>query len=71
MRDLRCYRECSGAIVKKYRNCFGQYVFQIDDPNGRVIVCVGKGLFKMYDIDTNVIVGIVGRKLVNIRPIDC
>ena len=62
------YREFCGTIVKKQQNCLGQYVFRMEDETQCISVCVGTGLFEMYEIGSKVTVGLVGRKLINIRP---
>lgn len=67
IKETRCYGESCGTIMKKHKNCLGQYILHIEDGERRVSVCVGKGLFEMYEIGSKVMVGHIGRKLINIQ----
>ena len=63
------YSEHRGKLIRKYKNFIGQYIFVLKNEKECVSVCVGKGLFDFYEIGEMLIVGKIGRKVINIRPI--
>lgn len=60
------YREISGRIVEKNKNFLGKYYFKISDGTETVKVFVGKGLYDFYDVNKEVTIGYINRKLINI-----
>ncbi len=63
------YKEISGRIIEKNKNFLGKYYFKISDGTEIVKVFVGKGLYDFYDVNKEVTIGYINRKLINIRPI--
>ena len=65
---IQDYKEIRGIIKRKYRNILGKYIFVISDNDEEVSVYVGKGLYEMYNVQEQITVGHIKKKLVNIRP---
>ncbi len=69
LRSLRRhYQEYRGVLVKKYRDFWGHYVFIIQGNISMGKVYVGKGFYDTINLGTELIIGAIRRKLVNIRP---
>jgi hypothetical protein len=62
--------EHSGKLIKKYRNIFGKYVFILDVGLETLPVVVGKGLFELTPIGSELKVGHIGKKLISIQPLE-
>lgn len=65
---IKGYGEHRGILEKKVKNIWGEYVFKVNDGTKAISVKVGKGLFDMYQLNSQVTIGYIGKKLINIRP---
>lgn len=66
-REFKIYKEHSGILVRKTKNVFGKYIFTINDGTKTVSVKVGKELFEIYQLNAQLTIGFIGKKLINIR----
>lgn len=62
------YEEHRGILEKKVKNIWGEYIFKVNDGTKTVSVKVGKALFGMYQLNSQVTIGYMGKKLINIKP---
>ena len=62
------YREIRGILIRKYRNIFGRYVFVLEENGTESTVRVGKMLYEQTSLGTVWTIGMIGRRLINIRP---
>ena len=65
------YKEHRGSLIKKYRNVLGKYVFVIDENGKKSKVYVGKCIYEDAKLGSQLTIGEINRKLVNIRPGIC
>ncbi len=65
---IKGYEEHRGILEEKEKNIFGKYTFKVNDGTKIVSVKVGKALFDMYQLNSKVTIGHIGKKLINIRP---
>lgn len=61
------YNEHRGVLIKKYCTVFGKYVFVIDENGKKSKVYVGKGIYEDTKLYSELTVGEINRRLVNIR----
>ncbi len=64
---IKKYAEHSGILIKKSKNLLGEYIFKVNDGTKTISVKVGKALFEMYQVNSKITIGYIGRKLINIR----
>ncbi len=64
---IKNYTEHSGILVRKTKNVFGKYIFTINDGTKTVSVKVGKELFENYQLNAQLTIGFIGKKLINIK----
>jgi len=64
---IKNYKEHRGILVKKGKNIFGEYILKVNDGTKTVSVKVGKGLFDTYPLNSQLTIGFIGKKLINIR----
>lgn len=69
--DIKRYKEHRGILAKKYRSVFGKYVFIIEESDSRAKVYVGKCIYEGTELGSELTVGEIDGKLVNIRPGVC
>ena len=65
---LKNYCDYRGILIRKYRNFWGKYVFVIDENGTAYKAYVGKGIFEAFEVGSKITVGVLNRKLINIRP---
>ena len=65
--ESKTYQDFQGILVKKYRNVMGRYVFVLEEKCIKKKVYVGKEIYSDAKIGSRWTVGIIGRKLINIR----
>ena len=68
---LKNYRDHRGVIIKKYRTFWGRYIFLIEENGIRHKIDVGKRVFESFELGSKITVGVMNRKLINIRPGFC
>ena len=61
------YIEFQGILIKKYRNIIGQYVLVLEENRIKKKIIVGKEIYNDAEIESKWTVGIIGKKLINIR----
>ena len=64
---IKNYKEHRGILVRKTKNIFGKYIFKINDGTETVLVKVGKEIFELYQLNEQLTIGFIGKKLINIR----
>ncbi len=64
---IKNYKEHSGFLFRKTKNIFGECIFKVNDGTKIVSVKVGKELFEMYQLNSQLTIGFIGKKLINIR----
>ena len=67
----KTYNDYQGFLMQKYKNFFGKYVFVIEQDSNAVKFYVGKGVFDSFAVGSKLTVGLLGKKLINIRPGFC
>ena len=65
---IKEYEEHKGILEKKVKNIWGGYIFIVNDGTKTVSVKVAKTLYDMYQLNSQVTIGYIGKKLINIRP---
>ena len=65
---IKGYKEYTGILEKKFKNIWGEHIFKVNDGTKTVSVKVGKALFDRYQLNSKVMIGYIGKKLINIRP---
>lgn len=65
------YTEHRGVLIQKYRNFFGRYIFVIDETDKKSKVYVGKCIYEDTTLGSQLTIGEINRKLINIRPGIC
>ena len=65
---MKEYNDFSGTIVKKSHNILFGYRFTLQSGSDTLTVSVGKGLYDIYSEGAQLIIGHIGKKLINIRP---
>ena len=65
--NIKEYKEIRGTLIKKKRTITGNHYFLINDGNRTSSVIVGKSMFDLYSVGTQLTVGHIGHKLINIR----
>ena len=63
------YREHRGVLIKKHRSIFGKYVFILEEHGRKWKIYVGKGIFNHTQLNSELFIGELHGKLINIRPI--
>ena len=58
------------TLIKKYRTLF-HYVWVLEEQGQEFKVHVGKALYFCIELGTQLTIGKIGRKLINIRPGFC
>ena len=58
------------TLIKKYRNLF-HYVWVLEENGQKFKVYVGKALYFRIELGTQLTIGKIGRKLINIRSGFC
>ena len=67
----KAYNDYQGFLIRKYKSFFGKYVFVIEQDSNTVKFYVGKGIFDSVAVGSKLTVGLLGKKLINIRPGFC
>ena len=65
------YNEHRGILVKKRRTIFGKYIFLIDENGKNAKVYIGRGIYEDTKLGSEVTVGEINSKLINIRSGIC
>lgn len=64
---MKAYDDFSGIIIKKSYGILFGYRFTMQNDSDKLTVSVGKGLYDIYPEGTQLIIGHIGKKLINIR----
>ena len=68
-RYLSKYRDIRGTVTKKRRYLFGKSeMILISNGKETATVKIGRALGSMYPVGSELTIGHIGRKLINIRP---
>ncbi len=67
----KSYKEHRGNLIKKYRSIFGKYVLVIGENGKKSKVYVGKCIYEDAELGSQLTVGEISRKLINMRPGIC
>lgn len=65
--NVKDYIEIQGTLIKKKRTIFGNHYLYINDGNHTVSVIIGKSEFDLYSVGTQLTVGYIEHRLINIR----
>ena len=67
----KTYNDYQGFLIRKYKSFFGKYVFVMEQDSNTVKFYVGKGIFDSVAVGSKLTVGLLGKKLISIRPGFC